>query len=86
MVMVAIQPTGAFSWTPFDAVRNEKRVLGCWYGSAEVRRDFPRLIELAATGRLDVATMVSRRIALDDVNDGLAAIERGEVIRSVIVN
>ena len=86
MVMVAIQPTAAFSWTPFDAVRNEKRVLGCWYGSAEVRRDFPRLIELAATGRLDVATMVSRRIALDDVNDGLAAIERGEVIRSVIVN
>ena len=81
-------PAGAaaFSWTPFDAVRNEKRVLGCWYGSAEVRRDFPRLIELAATGRLDVATMVSRRIALDDVNDGLAAIERGEVIRSVIVN
>jgi S-(hydroxymethyl)glutathione dehydrogenase / alcohol dehydrogenase len=86
MVMVAIQPTAAFSWTPFDAVRNEKRVLGCWYGSAEVRRDFPRLIELAATGRLDVASMVSRRIALDDVNDGLAAIERGEVIRSVIVN
>ena len=86
MVMVAIQPTAAFSWTPFDAVRNEKRVLGCWYGSAEVRRDFPRLIELAATGRLDVAAMVSRRIALDDVNDGLAAIERGEVIRSVIVN
>jgi Zn-dependent alcohol dehydrogenase len=30
--------------------------------------------------------MVTRRIALDDVNDGLAAIERGEVIRSVIVN
>ena len=61
LVMVAIQPAGEFSWTPFDAVRNEKRVLGCWYGSAEVRRDFPRLIELAATGRLDVA------------RDGLAA-------------
>ena len=61
-------------------------VLGCWYGSAEVRRDFPRLIGLAEGGRLDVATMVTRRIALDDVNDGLAAIERGEVIRSVIVN
>ena len=30
MVMVAIQAAGEFSWTPFDAVRNEKRVLGCW--------------------------------------------------------
>jgi S-(hydroxymethyl)glutathione dehydrogenase / alcohol dehydrogenase len=86
LVMVAVQMAAEFSWKPFDAVRNEKRVLGCWYGSAEVRRDFPRLIELAATGRLDIAAMVSRRIALDDVNDGLAAIERGEVIRSVIVN
>jgi S-(hydroxymethyl)glutathione dehydrogenase/alcohol dehydrogenase len=45
-----------------------------------------RLIELAATGRLDIASMVCRRIGLDGVNDGLAAIERGEVIRSVIVN
>ena len=86
LVMVAIQPAGEFSWTPFDAVRNEKRVLGCWYGSAEVRRDFPRLMELAASGRLDIAMMITRRIALDDVNDGLAAIERGEVIRCVIVN
>ena len=51
-----------------------------------MRRDFPRLIDLAASGRLDVATMVTRRIALDEVSDGLAAIERGEVIRSVIVN
>ena len=86
LVMVAIQTAGEFSWAPFDVVRSEKRVLGCWYGSAEVRRDFPRLIELAAAGRLDIASMVTRRIALDDVNDGLAAMGRGDVIRSVIVN
>ena len=55
-------------------------------GLCHLHRDFPRLIELAATGRLDVATMVARRIGLDEVDDGLAAIGRGEVIRSVIVN
>jgi Zn-dependent alcohol dehydrogenase len=29
--------------------------------------------------------MISRRIALDDVNDALHAMDSGEVIRSVIV-
>jgi S-(hydroxymethyl)glutathione dehydrogenase / alcohol dehydrogenase len=87
LVMVAVQGPGAsLSWAPFDAVRNAKRVLGCWYGSANFQRDFPRLVELAETGRLDVASMVSRRMTLDEVNDGLAAMERGEVIRGVIVN
>jgi S-(hydroxymethyl)glutathione dehydrogenase/alcohol dehydrogenase len=87
LVMVAVQGADAsLSWAPFDAVRNEKRVLGCWYGSAHFQRDFPRLVELAETGRLDVDAMVSRRLTLDEVNEGLAAMERGEVIRGVIVN
>jgi S-(hydroxymethyl)glutathione dehydrogenase/alcohol dehydrogenase len=64
---------------------DEKRTLGCYYGSAQVRRDFPRFVELVETGRLDIGSMVSRRIKLDDVNDAFRAMEAGEVIRSVIV-
>jgi S-(hydroxymethyl)glutathione dehydrogenase / alcohol dehydrogenase len=87
LVMVAVQgPAASLSWAPFDMVRNEKRVLGCWYGSADFHRDFARLVELAEAGRLDVASMVTRRMTLDEVNEGLAALERGEVIRGVIVN
>jgi S-(hydroxymethyl)glutathione dehydrogenase/alcohol dehydrogenase len=56
------------------------------YGSANVRRDFPRFVELAETGRLDLEAMVTKRIGLDDVNDALGAVERGDVIRSVICN
>jgi S-(hydroxymethyl)glutathione dehydrogenase/alcohol dehydrogenase len=62
----------------------EKRILGCMYGSAQVRRDFPRFVDLVETGRLDVGSMVSRRIKLDEVNDAFRAMENGEVIRSVI--
>ena len=36
-------------------------------------------------GQLDLETLVSRKISLDDVNEGFAAMERGEVARSVIV-
>ena len=63
----------------------EKRILGCLYGSAQVRRDFPRMVGLVETGRLDIGSMVSRRISLGDVNDAFRAMEAGEVIRSVIV-
>ena len=58
---------------------------GCMYGGAQVRRDFPRFVRLVETGRLDIGSMVSRRIKLDEVNDAFRAMEAGEVIRSVIV-
>jgi len=61
-----------------------KRILGTMYGGAQVRRDFPRFVALAETGRLDLGTMVSRRIHLHEVNDAFRAMEAGEVIRSVI--
>ena len=55
------------------------------YGSSQNRRDFQRYIDLVETGRLDVGSMVSRRIKLDEINDAFRAMEAGEVIRSVIV-
>ena len=54
-------------------------------GSSQIRADFPRYVALAETGRLDVASMITRRIALDDINDAMRAMEAGEVIRTVIV-
>jgi len=62
-----------------------KKIVISLYGGAQVRRDFPRLVSLVETGRLDLGAMVSRRIALDEVNDAFRAMEAGEVIRSVIV-
>ena len=68
----------------FPLVLQEKRLLGCVYGSAQVRRDFPKLIGLVETGRLDIGDMVSRTISLDEINAGFDAMKAGEVIRSVI--
>jgi S-(hydroxymethyl)glutathione dehydrogenase/alcohol dehydrogenase len=70
----------------FGLFYEEKRLLGCVYGSAQVRRDFPRFISLVETGRLDLGAMVSRRIKLDEVNDAFRAMQAGEVIRSVITS
>jgi len=69
----------------FQLFYEEKKIVGSKYGSAQVRRDFQRFIDLIETRRLDIGAMVSRRIKLDQVNDAFRAMEAGEVIRSVIV-
>ncbi len=74
-----------FTLPAFGIFFEEKTVKGCKYGSAQVRRDFPRFVELIETGRLDTSAMVSKTIPLDAVNDAFRAMEAGEVIRSVIV-
>jgi len=73
-----------FTLPAFGIFFEEKTVRGCKYGSAQVRRDFPRFVDLIETGRLDTSAMVSKTIKLDGVNDAFRAMEAGEVIRSVI--
>jgi S-(hydroxymethyl)glutathione dehydrogenase/alcohol dehydrogenase len=77
--------TDTVTFSAFELFASERKVLGCLYGSAQVRRDFPRFVSLVETGRLDVGNMVSRHIHLDEVNEAFRAMEAGEVIRSVIV-
>jgi Zn-dependent alcohol dehydrogenase len=50
-----------------------------------MRRDMPKLLELYMQGRLKLDELISRRIRLEEVNDAFAAMEAGEVARSVIV-
>ncbi len=60
------------------------RLLGSSYGSCIAAVDFPRLARLHLAGRLPVDRLVTHRIALDEVNDALAAMRRRERARSVI--
>ena len=55
-----------------------------YYGSADVRTDFHKLLGFYKDGSLDLAGMITRRIKLDEINDAFGAMERGEVIRQVI--
>jgi S-(hydroxymethyl)glutathione dehydrogenase/alcohol dehydrogenase len=62
-----------------------KTIKGCWYGSSNVNEDVPKLLDLYQKGELKLDELISREISLDDVNDAFAAMEAGEVARSVIV-
>ena len=64
---------------------SEKKIQGSMMGSNQFRTDIPALIRMYMDGRLKLDEMVSARLGLDDVNDGYAAMKRGEVSRQVIV-
>jgi S-(hydroxymethyl)mycothiol dehydrogenase len=56
-----------------------------WYGDCLPTRDFPMLVDLYLSGRLDLDGFVSETIGLEDVEDALGRMTRGEVLRSVVV-
>ncbi len=56
-----------------------------WYGDCLPSRDFPMLVDLYLQGRLDLDRFVSEEIPLDGVEDAFAKMQRGEVLRSVVV-
>ena len=56
-----------------------------WYGDCLPSRDFPLLIDLYLRGRLDLDGFVSETITLDDVDAAFEKMQRGEVLRSVVV-
>jgi S-(hydroxymethyl)mycothiol dehydrogenase len=56
-----------------------------WYGDCLPSRDFPVLIEHYLAGRLDLDGFVSETIGIEDVEAAFARMQRGEVLRSVVV-
>jgi S-(hydroxymethyl)mycothiol dehydrogenase len=56
-----------------------------WYGDCLPSRDFPLLVDLHLRGRLDLDGFVSETIGLDQVEEAFEKMEKGEVLRSVVV-
>ncbi len=63
----------------------ERKMQGSNMGSNRFRVDMPRFVDFYLQGRLHLDDLISGRIKLEDVNDGLAALETGEVARNVIM-
>jgi S-(hydroxymethyl)mycothiol dehydrogenase len=61
------------------------RIRPSWYGDCLPSRDFPMLVDLHLQGRLPLDRFVSETIALDEVEEAFHKMERGEVLRSVVV-
>ena len=85
-VIVGIAPNG--DTAPIEPVvltRGEKTVTGTYYGSAHPRQDMPRIADWVGRGLLDVASLVTRRYPLAEINRAYEDIETDAVGRGVLV-
>ena len=78
-------PDRMFSVPAVSLVAEERTVRGSYMGSAVPARDIPRYIALYRAGKLPVDRLLSRTLALDDINGGFDRLARGEAIRQVVV-
>jgi len=62
----------------------EKRLVGCYLGSADPRREYGRLLALADTGLLDLESMVTDRRPFGQINEAFDDMRAGRGIRTVL--
>jgi S-(hydroxymethyl)glutathione dehydrogenase/alcohol dehydrogenase len=63
----------------------ERKIQGSNMGSNRFRVDMPRFVDFYLAGKLHLDDMISGRIKLNDVNDAMQALYKGEVARNVIM-
>jgi S-(hydroxymethyl)glutathione dehydrogenase/alcohol dehydrogenase len=85
-VIVGLAPDGMNAEIPLvELVRNQKTLVGSYYGSASPHETFRKLLSFYKQGRIDVGGMVTRRYKLDEINMAYEALERAEDGRGVII-
>lgn len=86
LVLAGLSPMGTGTNLPGAVLtRQEKTVKGSYYGSVHPRRDFPLILELYQSGRLDLDALITRRYPLDKINEAYADMLSGSFARGVIV-
>lgn len=60
-------------------------MMGTKMGSIRPKVDLPKLVELYREGRLKLDELISKRYPLSQINEAIAEVKRGEVLRNIIV-
>ena len=86
-VLIGLPATDAtVTFTALSLQSNEKVLRGSRYGSARMRDDFPRMVDLYLGGKLKIDELINRRFTLDDTEVAYKALAAGELARGLIVN
>jgi len=73
-----------FQVNMFELFFDEKRILPSMYGGGDVLRSYERAISLWRAGRIDLESMITHRVRLEEVNDALDQMRTGESLRTCI--
>jgi Zn-dependent alcohol dehydrogenase len=85
-VLVGIVTVPTLAVNVGDLLGNEKRLIGSVGGSCVPSRDFPIFTDWYRRGDLDLAAIVTRRFALEEINEAVDALSAGRIIGRSIVD
>lgn len=69
-----------------DLQLNQNRIETVYMGSSNLKRDIPFYADMALSGRFPLQYLVSRRIALSEIDQGYEAMKDGSVARVVVTD
>jgi len=69
----------------FNFTLLEKQLVGSIFGSANPRRDIPRLLRLYQEGKLKLDELITRTYTLEDINQGYQDMRDGKNIRGMVM-
>jgi S-(hydroxymethyl)glutathione dehydrogenase / alcohol dehydrogenase len=83
--IVGLAPEGVpLEVMPRDMLLGRK-LQGSALGGAKCRTDLPKLVDQLMEGKFDLESLITRKLSLDQINDGYEMMKRGEGIRSVVM-
>jgi len=77
-------PERMLSIPAVSLVAEERTLRGSYLGSCVPERDIPRLVGLHRAGRLPVERLITHRLSLDELNEGMDRLARGEAVRQIV--
>ena len=80
------RPESEVCVSTMSAIARQQHVHGVNYGSTNAKHDIPIYAQLYLQGRLNLDDLVSKKIALRDVNDGYEALKDGSLNRVVVTS
>jgi S-(hydroxymethyl)glutathione dehydrogenase/alcohol dehydrogenase len=84
LIVVGMAPLGTvFSIATYEFLLG-KTVTGTVQGDINPQIDIPRYIDLYMNGKLPIDKLITKTYGLDEINQAFEALEKGQVIRSVI--
>ena len=84
-VIIGVAPAGAeISTRPFQLVTG-RNWRGSAFGGARGRTDVPKIVDMYMEGRIDIDSLITHTMPLDDINKGFDLMHAGESIRSVVL-
>jgi Zn-dependent alcohol dehydrogenase len=85
MAVIVGLATDPLTSSPMEYIDGEKILTGSFMGTTNLAVDIPKMVDLYKSGALKLDELVSGRYKLDQVNQAIDSVKKGQALRNVLV-